>query len=105
MEAAFMSDKPPFGQMLWRYLSQPVFSPHFKALNPFRFWYLHSSRYLEMCWLQSEIVRLWRDNFGIDPRTGCAFEPSEFHPELKPGETSVEFLERCWVQEFSTSED
>jgi hypothetical protein len=62
---------------LWQYLVQPLFSPDFKSLNPFRFWRLYTLEQLENVWIQSGTLE-----------------------ESEEEDRSVPFLEDCWLQAY-----
>jgi hypothetical protein len=83
---------------LWKYLTQPVFSPEFKSLNPFRFWQMHNTEQLEVCWQQSKgIEPQWADD-PFQFLEDC-FLGTDLGMQLIQDPSVVQFLERCWVQE------
>lgn len=75
-----MNREPRLKFPLWQYLTQPLFSPEFKSLNPLRFWKLHNLDQLEQAWGRSAM------------------------PQSLPEENLLEFLENCWGQRCSKTE-
>ena len=85
---------------LWEYLTQPVFSPKFKSLNPFRFWQIHNVEQLEICWQQSQAAEpQWIDD-PVQFLEVC-FLSSSLGIQLIQDPNVVQFLERCWEQKQS----
>jgi hypothetical protein len=85
---------------LWKYLTQPVFSPEFKSLNPFRFWQLHNAEQLETCWQQSKVAEpQWIDD-PIQFLEDC-FLSTHLGIQLIQDPKVIQFLERCWAQDQS----
>lgn len=88
---------------LWQYLTQPVFSPDFKSLNPVRFWRLHNRERLEKAWNRSGTP-------ASDFRDGCTWLPEDdgwqhgAHPSNTNESSLIQFLESCWVRELDSWE-
>ena len=90
---------------LWKYLTQPVFSPEFKSLNPFRFWQIYNAEQLEVCWQQNIAPEpQWIDD-PVQFLENCFLSPSMVNPslgiQLIQDPNVVQFLERCWEQKQS----
>lgn len=81
---------------LWQYLNQPLFSPEFKSLNPFRFWKLYNLQQLEIAWARSLPSDLEEVVETMDFLETC-WTYSEWEAEFRQDAESVRFLERCWL--------
>jgi hypothetical protein len=87
---------------LWPYLTQPLFSPEFKSLNPLRFWRLHNAEQLESCWLKYISEPQWIDN-PIQFLEDC-WSTQGMRIELSQDPHVVQFLEGCWDKELPPME-
>ncbi|MBD3881457.1 hypothetical protein IFO70_06800 [Phormidium tenue FACHB-886] len=80
---------------LWKYLTQPVFSPEFKSLNPLRFWQIYNQEQLEACWQKSAAPEpQWIDD-PVQFLEDC-FMSTSLGIQLIQDPNVVQFLERCW---------
>jgi hypothetical protein len=53
---------------LWRFLTQPVFSPAQVILNPLQFWHRYKVQFLERCWENDPVQFLeqcWQQEFEL----------------------------------------
>jgi hypothetical protein len=83
---------------LWTYLTQPLFSPEFKSLNPIKFWRLYRAEQLETCWSKHMPEPRWIEN-PTHFLESCWSKNSDGSDLLQDPDT-VKFLEGCWDQEF-----
>jgi hypothetical protein len=88
---------------LWKYLTQPLFSPEFKSLNPWRFWHLYKAEQLEACWTTQPSEPYWVEN-PVQFLETCWLKTG-VGIELVQNLHVVQHLERCWRKEFSQSHD
>lgn len=103
--------KPKFP--LWPYLNQPLFSPEFKSLNPFRFWQLYNLEQLEAAWQKSHALESEQPDRLIAFLENCWLKHCwHTDPRLKElhfknshlvDDEFVRFLERCWARSLSKS--
>ncbi|MBW4658179.1 MAG: hypothetical protein KME15_05860 [Drouetiella hepatica Uher 2000/2452] len=83
---------------LWKYLTQPLFSPEFKSLNPRRFWHLYNAEQLKVCWERHISEPVWVEN-PVQFLEICWLKTG-VGIKLVQSLQVVEFLERCWNKEF-----
>lgn len=91
--------------LLWKYLTQPLFSPSFKSLNPFRFWYLYKIEQFERLWDRSD-GQEQQDILSISFLEDCWLK-GWVHGVQKSNysdSNSIRFLEDCWAREAIEAE-
>ncbi|NJO39358.1 MAG: hypothetical protein HC769_02255 [Cyanobacteria bacterium CRU_2_1] len=86
---------------LWQYLNQPLFSPQFKSLNPFRFWHLHNIERLKATWMKSHADLEELDTL-IQFLENCWMHPC-WRRDLRRDSELIEWLERCWIRSLGKS--
>ncbi|GAB4379031.1 MAG: hypothetical protein Kow00121_32160 [Elainellaceae cyanobacterium] len=104
------SDKIQFKFPLWPYLMQPLFSPEFKSLNPFRFWYLYNLEQLEAAWMNSsgsevKDVTAFINFLETCWNQTCWRSEPHFNTEFRSDAEFISFLERCWIRNLSKSKN
>ena len=92
-------DRPKLKFPLWKYLSQPLFSPEFRSLNPLRFWHLYNAEQLEDCWTKHTLEPVYVEN-SVQFLEICWLK-TDVGIGLVQSLQVVEFLEDCWDKEFS----
>lgn len=84
---------------LWKYLTQPVFSPDFKSLNPRRFWHLYNLERLELAWARSTELEI-EEADALEFLENCWLHDS-WRTESELDSEFINFLERCWAKRAS----
>jgi hypothetical protein len=85
----------------WKYLTQPVFSPEFKSLNPWRFWRLYNLEQLEVAWVRSTELEI-EEADALEFLETCWLRDS-WQTESGLDFEFIKFLERCWAKRASDS--
>ncbi|HEY9664305.1 MAG TPA: hypothetical protein V6C65_38160 [Allocoleopsis sp.] len=87
---------------LWQYLTQPLFSPSFKSLNPLRFQKLYYREYLEAAWARSMVTEADEILTSLEFLEDCLAR-SCWDIDAELDTEFINFLERCWLMRYGTA--
>jgi hypothetical protein len=87
-------------RLIWSYLTQPLFGPGYKSLNPVRFWRLYKIEQLEATWIDSPEVEAEVMDELLEFLETCWLK-TDSRTEHGLNVEFIQYLERCWMKSFS----
>lgn len=87
-------------RLIWSYLTQPLFGPGYKSLNPARFWRLYRIEQLEATWVNSPELEMEVMDELLEFLETCWLK-NDLKVESHLNIEFIQFLERCWVKNLS----
>lgn len=87
-------------RLIWSYLTQPLFGPGYKSLNPHRFWRLYRIELLETTWVNSPELEAEVIDELLDFLETCWLK-KDFRIESRLNAEFIQYLERCWAKNLS----
>lgn len=92
-------------RIIWSYLTQPLFGPGYKSLNPFRFHHLYKIEQLEATWINSPELEAEVMDEVLEFLETCWLKNDLKVNDLKVGYSAnaefIQYLERCWARPLS----
>lgn len=87
-------------RLIWSYLTQPLFGPGYKSLNPARFRHLYRIEQLEAAWINSPELEVEVIDELLEFLETC-WVKKDLKVEYGLHAEFIQFLERCWTKSLS----
>lgn len=87
-------------RLIWSYLTQPLFGPGYKSLNPVRFRHLYRIEQLEAIWINSPELEIEVIDELLEFLETCWLK-KDLKVEYGLHAEFIQFLERCWTKSLS----
>lgn len=88
-------------RIIWSYLTQPLFGPGYKSLNPSRFLHLYRIEQLETAWVESPEPEVEVMDELLDFLETCWLKNDLKKVERSLNAEFIQYLERCWARNLS----